>query len=269
MVMGEYEKTYRLLQCKLLADAGFENKDIITAITRFGNLDDDELKKIADPEDAYPSSLLVYTITGAKPAATIASEPMAKIAERIGLATVHWTKDREKLKWYVNGQSEEVYGKLCKQAFEKYIIGFDTTCIDNLLEGVNHNDRCAVGKALGYPEPFDSTYHYKEMDERTKKQVSEGKKFEEPLWYIEHQCRHSMSDEAVKAGTKRKASLLAFGCELMLRGLSEKGTELAELVLNFNTEDKRQYFHCPELPKPELPDLHVLLEKAKQLYLTF
>jgi hypothetical protein len=77
-----------------------------------------------------------------------------------------------------------------------------------------------------------------------------------------------MSDEAVKAGTKRKASLLAFGCELMLRGLSEKGTELAELVLNFNLEDKSQYFPCPELPKPELPDLRVLLEKAKQSYQT-
>ena len=253
----------RIPQRRFLAGAGFDGAQIELAVTRFGRMTDGEIRYLGSTNDSYNSTLLVYAVTGAKPAAAVNPDEVAQIAQRLDMPTLRWAKHRNQVTDYVRtlGMPEANIRDICKQSLEANIIGYDNTSLENLMKAVFKHDRRAIGAALGYPEPMDGFTNFPEKDQRIKEQRAAGVKFAEPLLYIEHQCIHSMGPEAVRAGQRRKASLLAFGCEAVGRGLSQTGTELAIMISNY--KGNWQPFHTMgiERPKPQLPDLKALISR--------
>lgn len=255
-------------QRRFLAGAGFDGGQIELAVTRFGRMTNDEIRYLGGTKDPYDSALFVYTVTGAKPATAVNPDEIARTAQHLGMPILPWAKHREQVTDYARTlgvPDADNFSNVCKQALERNIIGYDKTSFENLMKALLKGDRHAIGKALGYPETADRLVEFPEIDQRVKEQKAAGVKFAEPLLYIEHQCIHSMGPEAVRAGQRRKASLLAFGCEAVERGLSQTGTELAIGISNYKEMWKHFNTMKIERPKPQLPDVRELISQEPLL----
>lgn len=272
------------VQRELLGEAGLNPEKTDITMGRLQYLrEHNHLDYIELPQGGYHSSLFIHALAGLKPNACVIQKQHYEIAKELGMPAL-FTPNLEKVKglkeeFELDVPFQELYRNLMRKTYQAYIVSHDKPALRQLFEAVINESYDEIGRALGYPDAEgdfpevqdtedkrgNGIFLFPRIKAQLKREIAQGRNFEESLLYIEYEAEHTLSDKAIEFGKKRKKVLLAAGCEFLKHDYEKfNGTELADIMAKNSLRAKFKKYHKLKYeltePEPALPDLKALVQ---------
>ena len=252
-------QAYKTLQRTLLERGGFSPQQVDVAAGRFSAMSAGSFRTLVEHHNLIETALFIYTLTGAKPATTIndAEGSLIPIATALDMPSLNYLADQS---------DQKLWGGCTVQHFEPWLLGHDAQTFAAFKNAIRAKDAVHIGEALGYPDPSKHIFNFPDINEAVHAQHKAGRRFIESMLYLEPVCIHSISEHVEQAGRLRKASLLAYECEVAGRGIQPDWyvpNKIARIMASHATikwkkQAAQQNIHDP-IPQPELLPLEELL----------